>query len=365
MPRVIGIDPGTVSLDLCGLQDGAVFLDRSLPTADALANPAIIVGLLEEAHRTAPLDLVAGPSGYGLPLTRLSDLTDADLRLAYLAVEGESGGIGGLRALMRALRQFAFPIVLTPGVIHLQSVPPHRKVNRVDMGTADKVCAVALAVHEQAERHGCLARDVSLILLELGGAFTAAIAVEHGRIVDGLGGTSGPLGLRAAGALDGEVAYLAGSVSKHLLFGGGASTIAGVEDASPESIASPSTSRGRLAWEAYLESAVKAVAALVAIAPHCSDVILSGRLAGVRGVGDELARRLSAVRADLRVRGIAGFAEIAKAAAQGAALIADGLAGGRSSALVDTLGIREARGSVLDQLHVIDPSAARVRLGIA
>ena len=27
------------NLDLCGL-DGAVFLDRSLPTADALANPA-------------------------------------------------------------------------------------------------------------------------------------------------------------------------------------------------------------------------------------------------------------------------------------------------------------------------------------
>jgi hypothetical protein len=39
VPRVIGIDPGTVSLGLCGLQDGAVFLDRSLPTADALANP--------------------------------------------------------------------------------------------------------------------------------------------------------------------------------------------------------------------------------------------------------------------------------------------------------------------------------------
>jgi hypothetical protein len=74
------------------------------------------------------------------------------------------------------------------------------------------------------------------------------------------------------------------------------------------------------------------------------------------------------VRGDLRLRRIAGFAEIAKAAAQGAALIADGLAGGRSSVLVDTLGIREARGSVLDHLHVIDPAAARApgnRLSIA
>ena len=26
MPRVIGIDPGTVSIDLCGLDDGRLFL---------------------------------------------------------------------------------------------------------------------------------------------------------------------------------------------------------------------------------------------------------------------------------------------------------------------------------------------------
>src|SRR5438034_10605237 len=89
MPRVIGIDPGTVSVDVCGLDDGHVFLDRSLPTDEALAHPSVLVGLLEEAHRVAPLDLVAGPSGYGLPLTAARDLTEADLRLAYLAAEGE------------------------------------------------------------------------------------------------------------------------------------------------------------------------------------------------------------------------------------------------------------------------------------
>ena len=82
-------------------------------------------------------------------------------------------------------------------------------------------------------------RDVSFILLELGGAFTAAIAVEDGRIVDGVGGSSGPLGVRAAGALDGEVAFLAGSVSKDLLFGGGAATIAGTPDAPAEALESP------------------------------------------------------------------------------------------------------------------------------
>jgi len=365
MPRVIGIDPGTISVDLCGLDDGALFLDRSLATADALANPSVIVDLLEQAHRSRALDLVAGPSGYGLPLTRARDLTEDDLRLAYLAADREPGGIGGLRTLMRALKQSALPVVVTPGVIHLASVPAQRKVNRVDMGTADKVCAVALAIHDQARRLACAERDVSLILVELGGAFTAAIAVECGRIVDGLGGSSGPLGIRAAGALDGEVAFLAGSVSKGFLFGGGAATIAGLLDASAESAANPTTPRGRLAWDAYLESVVKAVAALAAIAPSASEVILSGRLAGAPGVPEQLRARFAAAKIPSAVRSLTGFAAIAKTAAQGAALIADGLAGGRASALVESLGIRDARGTVLDHLYVLDAAAARARLGIA
>ena len=211
MPRVIGIDPGTVTIDVCGLEDGRVFLDQAFPTATALADPARFIGRLEAA---GPLDCIAGPSGYGLPLTRAQQATEEDLRLAFLAREGEPGGIGGLGALARALARSALPVFFTPGVIHLSTVPAHRKVNRVDMGTADKVCAAALAVAQQAERGSRPIAQVSLVLLELGGAFTAVIAVGGGKIVDGVGGSSGPLGFRAAGALDGEVAFLAGSVSK-------------------------------------------------------------------------------------------------------------------------------------------------------
>src|SRR2546429_9630215 len=92
MPRVIGIDPGTVSIDLCGLDDGRLFLDRSIPTAEALADPARFVGLLEEA---GPLDLVTGPSGYGLPLTRARDATAGDLRPPLPAPPGGWGGLPG------------------------------------------------------------------------------------------------------------------------------------------------------------------------------------------------------------------------------------------------------------------------------
>ena len=48
MPRVIGIDPGTVTIDVCGLSGGRVVLDRSWPTADALADPSSFAESLRE-----------------------------------------------------------------------------------------------------------------------------------------------------------------------------------------------------------------------------------------------------------------------------------------------------------------------------
>jgi predicted butyrate kinase (DUF1464 family) len=361
MPRVIGIDPGTVTIDVCGLDDGRVFLDRSLPTASALADPAIVIELLESAR---PLDLIAGPSGYGLPVVSAREVTDDQLRLASLAARGERGGIGGLNALIRTLARHDVPVVLTPGVIHLPSVPAHRKVNRVDMGTADKVCAAALAVWEQAARRGCPDRETSFILLELGGAFTAALAVDGGEIVDGLGGSSGPLGVRASGALDAEVAFLAGRIGKDLVFRGGAATIAGMPDADLENIAATPTPAARLAWQAYLESAVKAVAMLMVSVPQPAEIIVSGRVARIAAVHAELVERLAHV-SSAPVHVLAGFARVATQAAQGAALIADGLAGGTSMALIKTMRMREASGTVLDHLFVISPADARARLGMA
>jgi predicted butyrate kinase (DUF1464 family) len=257
------------------------------------------------------------------------------------------------------------PVVVTPGVLHLTSVPAHRKINRVDMGTADKVCAAALAIHEQVCSRGCSERDVSFVLLELGGAFTAAIAVEGGRIVDGLGGSSGPIGAAASGALDAEVAYLAERIAKRDVFGGGALSVAGTPDAPADTLGDSTTPAGRLAREAYVEDAVKAVARLKVSAPGARTVVLSGRLAKAAGVRDALSKRLTEAIADVSVEVLKGLAAVSKHAAQGAAIVADGLAGGASAALVERLGIREARGTVLDYLYVISREAVRARLGIA
>jgi predicted butyrate kinase (DUF1464 family) len=347
MPRVVGVDPGTVSLDLCGLEDGRLILDATWPTAEALAEPRRLVERLLEA---GPLDLILGPSGYGLPLRRAAEATEEELRLAFLAAPEETGGIGGLRDLVRLLGASELPVVLGPGIIHLDTVPRHRKLNRVDLGTADKLCAAALAIHDQAVRRNRPVDQVSLILLELGGAFTAGVSVRAGRIVDGIGGTAGPIGWQAAGAWDGEVAYLAGQVTKAALFGGG---VTSVLDRAPDR---------DLALEAYVEGAVKAVHQLRVSTPEADEILLSGRMASEPAIRARLEAGVAGIGP---VRVLQGFAQVAKQGAQGAALIADGLAGGAHQALVDRLRVREATGTVLDHLYVITPDHARRRLGLA
>jgi predicted butyrate kinase (DUF1464 family) len=345
MTRVVGIDPGTVSIDICGIEDGRLYLDQSWPTDEVLADPA---GLLQLLKSGAP-DLMVGPSGYGLPLLNAAEAGEADLRLAFLAAPDEPGGLGGLRRLARQLGSSGIPMVYTPGVIHLESVPSHRKLNRIDMGTADKLCVAVLGIHESCARHGRSPEQVSFILLELGGGFTAGIAVEKGRVVDGVGGTSGPIGWRSAGALDGEVAFLAGVITKSSLFQGGVT-----------SLTQQNPAARAIAMRAYIEGAAKAVRQLRCSAPSADEVLLSGRHAG----NPDTVRALSAELSDLRLVRLAGFASTAKQGAQGAALLADGLAGGQQQQLVDRLGVRAARGTVLDHLVFISPAAARLRLGL-
>jgi predicted butyrate kinase (DUF1464 family) len=134
-------------------------------------------------------------------------------------------------------------------------------------------------------------------------------------------------------------------------------------DAALETIATTPTPAAQLAWQAYLESAVKAVAMLLVSVPRPAEIILSGRLARIAAVHDALTERFAQLTA-ASVHLLVGFAATAAQAAQGAALIAYGLAGGATMALVKSLRIREASGTVLDHLFVISPADARARLGI-
>jgi predicted butyrate kinase (DUF1464 family) len=206
-------------------------------------------------------------------------------------------------------------------------------------------------------------RETSFILVELGGSFTAALAVDRGRIVDGIGGAGGGLGYRALGTLDGEVAYALGHVSKSVLFAGGAAFIAGDPGLPPELLPARAAEDpgAKKAYDAFLESVQKMVASLRVSLPEPREVLLSGRLSRVPAIVGALAAILGA---GIPVRRVGGFAATCKEAAQGAALIADGLAGGRHRDMVEAMELRGAQGTLLDHLYVTGVRALRRQFGM-
>ncbi len=347
MPRVAGVDPGTVSFDLCILEDGEPVVEQVFPTGSLSEDCA---PLLRALARHGPYDLVYGPSGYGLPLVPAGDVGERELAEMVLVrpdERGQDAGVGGMRSLLRALAGSGLPVVFGPGVIHLPSVPSHRKYNRIDLGTADKVCAAAYAIVDQSGRRAIPARETAMVLLELGGAFTAALAIADGQIVDGVGGSSGPLGVRAAGALDGELAYLlAPALGKRTLFTGGALDPTGALRIADLGAlwASPAHADG---WAALLEAAAKAVRGLLVSLPAPREIVVSGRLARM----PELIAALASSLGDIAPV-IALHPGRASAAAHGGALLADALAGGRHAVLAEVMRLRESGGTALDHLRV-------------
>jgi predicted butyrate kinase (DUF1464 family) len=359
--RAIGIDPGTVSFDVCGRDGDELFLDATYLTSDVRDDPGSLVEVLRAA---GPVDLIVGPSGYGRPWPDVRDLGPEDLEMLVLADAGDGPRgtiIGGLGRMLEALSTSDLPVCLAPGVLQLSTVPEHRKANRIDMGTADKLCAVALAVWDQARRLDLAYDETSFVSVEVGGAFTAVVAVERGAIIDGVGGTSGPLGLRALGAMDGELAYLLRAFSKDVLASGGAAWIAGIPDCSPEEFARAAESghRASMALAALLEQVTKVVAAEATLLEAPREILLSGRLVRV----PELRRRLvDALGRVAPVRVTEGYARVSSEAAQGAALLGQGLAGdGGLSALVDAMSLRSAHGGVLDHLFISEAETLRSR----
>ena len=346
--RVIGVDPGTKSFDVMGLEDGKIKLDLTFPSEVVAEAPEEIVKAIEEFKA----ELIIGPSGYGVPLKHISELTERDRFEMTLVREEEMKEIPvliGLQKMVSEMAEKGMNVWFIPGVIHLPTVPEWRKYNRIDMGTADKMAITVLGIYDQAKRLGIDYDDVSFVLLEVGFGYNYAGAVTTGKIIDGIGGTifPGPAYVNS-GALDGEVAYLMYKVKKWHLFWGGATVIAANEILPPREFAKRLNEEPfSRAWEAMKDGFLKAVASELAVAGNAREIILSGRIMRI----DELRKDVKDLfeeRFGLPVVMQRGLEGMAKEAAQGSAIIADGLAGGRFKKLVEHVEIKKSRGSVLD-----------------
>lgn len=360
--KAIGMDPGSRSIDICGLCDGKICYEKVIDTWEAARDPSKVLEALKGAGSA---DIIAAPSGYGVEPIKLADIPLEYFEDFYytfiLATTKEDidaaiskGVIGAniyhaMAQISKEMRRAGMPAIFIPGVINLPTIPASRKINKVDMGTADKLAVVALGVHEEAEEYGIPYSEVDYIHVEMGFGYNAVIGVKGGKVVSGIGGTlmPGPAFL-TSGALDLEVAQAVSRMDKSDVFTSGCINFVGEADLDKWINEINSGGLAGMCFEAMIESVAQAIYSTLYYVRKPREFLLSGRLARYPAVVNALEERVGDIAPIRRVRGL-GAREV-KETAQGYAVVASGLAGGPFRDLVEHMGISSAAGTSLDYI---------------
>ncbi len=372
--KVLGIDPGTKSFDLALIEGPKVVVERSIETEVVAKDPRSLVEAVLEVNA----DVVAAPSGYGVPPTRLKEVKDPHrfaVEVLLLSTdedieEGISRGDVGAyvyKALALAIEELwrmGIEAMFIPSVILLPTVPVWRKLNKIDMGTADKLAVAALGVYDQSRRLGIGFEEVSFVLVELGFGYNAVIAVENGKVIDGEGGASSGIGFLTSGPLDAEVVVAGRNWSRVDVFHGGVADICRANSlAEAVDKARWGDERCRNAVKAYIEGVVKSVARiLMSFESRPREIMLSGRYSRDEAIRKLVADALARFNIPIRRIGLLEGARVSKEAAQGYAIIAEGLYGGYFNELVKHMEIDRACGTTLSWVYHPRAIPARERV---
>ena len=372
MLRVLGIDPGTKSFDLVVVEGERVVWEYSIDTSVVARNPEALVEAIREA---GSVDLIAGPSGYGVPVTFNDEVVDprrfaVDVlllsRWEVLRELVERGDMGALvyYSLARAVEWLwknRLPTVYIPGVIHLPTVPRYRKVNRIDMGTADKMAVAVLATYMYRELFGGDYSGATFILVEAGYGYNAVIGVKNGVIVDGLGGTLASMGLLTIGPIDAEIAALGGHWGRSDVFHGGVFEACKTLDPDKAyNMYREGVEPCASAYRAMIEGLARTVAGMAATSLRgVKHVLVSGRIA------ETVKRELEQLLPDLEFHllPVLEGAKKSKHAAQGYAIVGSGLGKGPFRRLVERMKIGDACGTALD--YVLHPRLVEAKQRLA
>ncbi len=341
--RILGIDPGTVSFDLCLLEDRDIKFEESIPSGVVAERPE---DMAEKCQSLKP-DVIIAPSGYGLPNRRLNEISEREMFELTLVREGDRVAVlDGMKKFFAIIKEADLETLFLPGVIHLPTVPRWRKFNKIDMGTADKLCIGALSVEMVSQKKGVAYSEVEHIVVELGGGYNCALTIEKGRIINGIGGTlfPGPSFMNS-GAMDGEIAYLLGDFEKSLLFQGGASYLTGSENLPIEGFTKQSYPE---AFNAFVEGILFAVCSQRSLL-ESREIYLSGRLTKYENIYNPVKVCLEELGYAVSLLPV--LSNRSKAAAQGYAMVGNGICGGCYEPLVKHMKIDKAEGSVTDNVY--------------
>jgi len=111
--RVIGIDPGSLTWDFFGLDNKEIILDSSIPSKELIEDPKKALSIIKSVEN---IDLIVAPSGFGLPLKKVIDLTEDDLFLTLLKFnKKEKDKLIGLEEILRLIKAEKIPGIIVPG----------------------------------------------------------------------------------------------------------------------------------------------------------------------------------------------------------------------------------------------------------
>ncbi|MEM0491921.1 MAG: DUF1464 family protein [Acidilobaceae archaeon] len=367
--KVLGIDPGTRSFDLVLVEDGRVLWEYSIDTATIAFKPDALIDVISRLD----IDYIVAPSGYGVPVTFGDEVLNPQRFIVELLLLSSFSDLarslelkimGGYvyqslaNTVSILIDRYKGRVLFIPAVIHLPTVPWYRKINKVDMGTVDKLAATLIAIDYVSRRENIDYDNVSIINVEVGYGYIGVVAVRGGKIVDGIGGSYASIGLLTTGALDLEVACGVREWNRWDVWSGGVYEL--VEEKDLDEIirrAEQGESKMIEYVEAIVENIVKDIARELVVTPKTTIITLTGRYVRNKKILDMIRDKIRDVEVTT-VNGIRGATRV-KEAAQGYAAIGEGVVGEYYRKLVEHTEINKACGTVAD--YIIHPRALEMK----
>lgn len=306
-----GIDPGTNSWKI-SIYNEKTFIDKEFET-EKVKNEEINLDFIKNSK----IDYLCAPSGYGLPLKNVDELTDEDI--FKISLKKDENSDLGLRKILKKIKDLNLKAFVIPGVKHLSTVKKYKKFNVIDMGTPDKLCA-SLYILSKSKNF----KKENFILCNIG-AFNAYIKVKNGRIVDGIGGTNSSSALIAHGRIDKEFLYLNFKIEK---FSGGLKSMENKNDA----------------LNYFLYGIKKDISSLIDKNIEKIYLCITNKIdKKIKGKIKNMIKK----NFNLEI-----YEEGKFASSRGGAILMNGLFGGKFKNLIEYVKIKEAKGDIFDYIYL-------------
>ncbi len=361
MAKSLGIDPGTKSFDMVLIDKDRILWEKSVPTHKIARDPDILIKAIREI---GDYDIITGPSGYGSPVLCNEDIVDpwtyaleilllTPIKQMEKGLQKQDPGIMVYKALAESVRKLWIknePVCYIPSVILLDTVPLKYKLNKIDLGTADKMAATLLGIHYASKFSGKKYEDLNLLYVESGYGYNALVKVTNGQITEGYGGTIMEQGFLTAGPIDLEVVVMGGRWERTDVFHGGVATACNSIELE-EAIKKTNSPYCKAAVERMIDSITERITAITKLY-NIDYIILSGRNMRINNFRNEIIRRIEkgkTILSNIKLEDNASTKE----AAQGYAIVGEGLKEGYFKTLIEHTRIKHAKGTVMD--YIIHP----------